>query len=160
MISEKVYIDKLGFLKDSKYRLDLNWKSVKYDKGICYLKGAYLTGPVLKYLEEVSPNDFILLDFHKQYYIFSSDIYIVHFAWGDLKNDFANNKIHLYNSYLKHTTELNNVPKLRNKDSIMINTKGHDLETHMYYPTYKAMVLNEFGDVYNFWNVEGEFRKV
>lgn len=160
MISDKVYLNKIGFLVNDKYRLELKWKKVVYDKGVCYLKGAYFTGPVVKDLMEVRNNDFILLDFFKQYYMYAADIYIVELHWGIVNHELANNKINVSNVYLKHPTELNNVPKLRNKDYILINTEGHEAETHMFYPTYKAVVLNEFGEAYNFWNVDGEFRKV
>ena len=116
MLSEKVYKDKIGFLWDDIYRLELRWKSVFYDKGKCFLKGAYFQGPTLKYAGEIQPNNFMLLDFYRQYYIFASDIYIVNFKWGQVNYDNKNGIINLINAFLEHTTEINKVPKIRNKD--------------------------------------------
>lgn len=160
MMPDKVFLDKLGFITDDKYRLELRWNKAVYDKNVCKLKGAYFCGPVLNDIEELRHNDHILLDLFKQYYIFSASVYIVTFSWGQVKHDIVKNRIDLKDASLTHPVELNKVPKLRNKDYILINTKGHDIETHHSYPTYQSMVLNEFGEVYNFWKVEGSFRKV
>jgi hypothetical protein len=160
MISDKVYLDSIGFINDSDYRLELRWNKVVYDKNICRLNGAYFCGPVLNKAEEIQPNDYILLDMYKQYYIFSLSVYIINLSWGNVKHNTINNKVSLSNVVLTHPVEMNKVPKLRNKDYILINTKGHDIETHYNFPTYKAMVLNEFGEAYKFYNVEGSFRKV
>ena len=159
MLSEKVYKEKIGFLVDDMYRLELKWSSVSYNKGFCYLKGAYFCGPTIKHASEIQSNNFMLLDFFKQYYIFASNVYIVNFKWGRVNYDNKNNKVNLFNACLEHTTEINKVPKIRNKDYIVINTKGHDEKNHMFNPTYKAMLVNELGEPYNFWNVEGGFLK-
>ena len=160
MLSDKVFLNKLGFISDDKYRLELRWKKAVYDKNVCKLTGAFFCGPVLSNIEQLRDNDYILLDLYKQYYIFSKSVYIVNFSWGVVKHDLINNKIYLSDAVLTHPVEMNTVPKVRNKDYLLINTKGHDIETHHKYPTYKAMLLNEVGEVYNFWKIEGSFRKI
>ena len=160
MFTEKKYNEKIGFLLGEKYRLELHWDKVSYRKGTCHIIGSYFSGPALQFAEEIQPNNFILLDMYRQYFIFAATAYLVNLSWGDVKYDPINTRIHLSNVTLKQDTEINKVPKIRNSDYLVINTTGHDAETHMLRPTYDGILVNRDGEAYNFWKVEGSFRKV
>lgn len=160
MLSEKKYNEKIGFLLGEKYRLELHWSKIKYNKGICSCSGAYFSGPALQFAERIEPNNFLLLDLYKQYFMYTKTVYIVNFSWGGVEYANDGRIIKLSDVFLKHDIELNKVPKLKNKDYIVINTKGHDRATHYLHPTYDGVVVNELGEAYNFWTTDGRFRKV
>lgn len=160
MISDKEFNKKIGFLLGEKYRLELHWSKIKYNKGLCRCSGAYFSGPALQFAEKIEPNNFLLLDLFKQYFMFSKTVFIVNLSWDEVEYKSDNMIIKLSNVFLKHELELNKVPKLNNKDYIVINTKNHDRSTHHLFPTYEGIVVNEFGEAYNFWNTDGRFRKV
>ena len=137
------------FLSD-KYRLDLTWEKVVYEvKGVCMLYNAKFSGPALQYAERIKPNDFILLDFYRQYYTKVDTAYIVKFEWGEVIYN-SNGSVSLKDAKLIHETELNKVPKFTNSDNIVIDTKGHDREDHDFNITYNAYVVNENFQLYNF----------
>ena len=159
MLSDKEFNKRIGFLLGEKYRLDLKWNSVIYNENICYFKNATFSGPAIQFAERVEPNNMMLLDFFKQYFMFAKTAYIANFSWGDIKY-LDNNIILLGNAKLEHDSEINKVPKMRNTDYVVINTTNHDAEKHIWHPTYDSVVVNELGEAYNFWNVEGHFRKV
>lgn len=159
MLSDKKYLEKIGFMLGERNRLDLYWSKVRYSKGCCHFTGAYFAGPVLQFAEKINPNDFILLDLYKQYFIFSSTPLLAKFSWGAVEYS-ADKRILLSNAVLVHDVELNKVPKLRNKDHIVIDTSGHDAATHASVMTYIGIVVDDTNMAYNFWNVEGRFRKV
>ena len=160
MLSDKEFKKRIGFLVGEKYRLDLKWKSLTYNKGICNFKDAYFSGPALSFAEQIPSNNFILVDLYKQYFIFAKTVYIAKLSWGEVSYAQDNTVAYLKGAKLEHMEEINKVPKLRKSDYMVINTKGHDRETHHLHPTYEATIVNELGDAYNFWNVEGRFRKV
>ena len=45
---------------------------------------------------------------------------------------------------------LNVVPKLNNNDYIVIDTKDHEEEKHMYHFVYPAYLIKQDGTLYNF----------
>ena len=136
------------FLND-KYRLDLTWDKVLYEReGVCYLKGAKFSGPVISLAERIEPNNFILLDLYRQYYTKVNSVYICVLSWVDvIYND---TYISLTNCKLSHETELNNVTKFKNDDRIVIDTDGHEKEEHAHNMTYRAYVVNTDFQLYNF----------
>lgn len=137
-----------SFLSREKYRLDIKWDSVRYEEGICIFKGAYFSGPVLKLAEQIEPNDKIELDFFKQYFILVDNVYIGTFSWEEVT--YAEDKILLSNCTLTHKSELHKVPKLEDKDMLIVDCKLHEAETHSFNPTYRTYVSNSDTQVYSF----------
>jgi hypothetical protein len=136
------------FTLDYKYRLEVHWTSVEYIEGECRLKDAYFTGPVLKLAEQIQPNDFIMLDFYKQYFIVVENVYIAKLSWEQIK--YKDNKIYLNNCKLTHDTEINKAPKLKAIDYMVIDCKNHEEETHSFFPNYKTHIINLDTQVYTY----------
>jgi len=160
-MDDKTFEHKIGFfLLGEKYRLELHWSDVLYEKdGECKLKNAYFSGPVLQFAEKIEPNNSMLIDFYKQYYIFAANVYIATLSWGEVVYN-KDDTVTLKNAVISHDTELNRVPKFKKTDYLVIDTEGHDAETHAQYPTYNTIVVKEDGKAYNFWYYHGEYRKV
>jgi len=159
-MDDKGFEKNIGFLLGEKYRLEVRWKKAVYEQeGYCKLEGACFSGPVLQFAEKIEPNNSMLLDFYKQYYIFAENIYIATLSWGEVtyQDDLI---VSLKDAIISHDTELNRVPKLKDDDYLVIDTKGHDVETHVFYPTYVTIVVNKEGRAYNFWKYHGNYRKV
>ncbi len=136
------------FLLGEKYRLDLRWSSVDYKDNICLLTGAYFSGPALSFAEKIEPNNWINLDFFKQYIVLVSNVYIGKLSWGDVI--YKDDKVYLSNCSISHKSELHKVPTLKDNDFLVIDCKEHERETHDWYPTYKTYVSNEDSQIYNF----------
>jgi len=136
------------FLLEDKYKLELKWKKVRYEDGVCYLKSAYFSGPVLKYAEKIEANNSIDLDFYKHYFIIVENVYIGKLSWG--KVDYINDKVFLSDCRLTHKSEINKVPKLLDNDILVIDCKLHEREIHGFYPNYNTYVLNENTQVYEY----------
>ena len=136
------------FMVSEKFRMEIHWKKVNYEKdGIANIKGCYLSGPVLKEVEQLNEKDFIKLDFTNQYIIFVKNYYISKLSWNGVKH--TPKKIFLYNTILENMN-INVVPKLRNNDYIVIDTKNHEDEKHQYYMTYISYLLKVDGSLYDF----------
>lgn len=160
MLSNKEFYKRIGFIVDDKYRLELRWSGVSYSKGQCIFKDAAFSGPTMKYADKIGPNNSILLDLYKQFFMYAKAAYLATLSWDNVSYLQDGMVAHLSNVRLNHINELNKFPKIRSTDYIVINTKGHDSETHMFNPTYVATVVNSTGEAYNFWNIDGRFRKV
>lgn len=138
------------FLLSEQYRLELHWERAIYNvDGVCELKGAYLSGPALNNAEKINPNDYIMLDFYKQYVILVKHVYVVKLSWEDVVYN-KNNTITLKKAIISHDTELNNVPQFKSTDYVVIDTSKHEASTHMYYMFYDSYVVNEDCNLYNF----------
>ena len=84
------------FMISEKFRLEVHWEKVNYgreDRAI--IEGCYLSGPVLKEIEQLNDEDFIKLDFANQYIVFVKNYYIMKFSWAGIKHTTEN--IFLYN---------------------------------------------------------------
>jgi len=159
-MDEKKYEERIGFLLGERYRLELHWKRAVYkQEGVCELKGAYFSGPVLQQAEEIGPDNEMLIDFYRQYYIFAENVYVATFSWGEVVYN-KDDTVTLKNAKITHDTELNKVPKFKSSDYLVIDTKNHDVEVHAYFPTYTTIVVNAEGKAYNFWKHHGSYRKV
>lgn len=138
------------YLLSEKYRLELHWKSVVYERdGVCKLKGAYFSGPALSMAQKINDNDNIAIDFYKQYLVFVKNVYVAKLSWKKVIYN-KDNTVSLKNTILKHNTELNRVPKLNNTDYIVIDTKNHESSIHHLNLLYTAYVINENGMLYKF----------
>lgn len=139
----------MSFKISEKYTLKLSWDKAIYDTpGVCSFVGAKFSGPVLSIANKINSNEFINLDFYKQYLIFVKNIYIGKFSWGEV--EYKDNYVSLKNAKVTHDTELNKVPKLRDRDYILIDTSNHEETKHAYNLVYTSYVLNEEGVLYDF----------
>ena len=135
------------FLLSEKYRLELKWSNIEYNDNIVNLRGAYFEGPVINDIAVLEPNDCIKLDFGKQYSSIISKYYIVDFCWGSVS--FNNKKILLSDSYMLINYD-SSIPKIKQNDYIVIDTKDHRSEVHHYNLTYKSYLVDSGGALYNF----------
>lgn len=158
MLNDDKYNKAIGFLLGEKYRLELHWSGLLYKDKTCFFKGAYFSGPVLQFAERIEDNNFILLDLYKQYFVFSEAIYLVKLSWGKVSYKKDNNCVFLDQALIEFNPS-NTIPKLRKSDYLVINTQGHDRETHTNYPTYTGIVVNREGAAYNFWKVHKSFKR-
>ena len=133
---------------DEKYRLNLKWDKTEYRDNTCIFYGAYFSGPVLTLAEKIEANNTMRLDFFKQYFILVSNVYIGNLSWGEVI--YKEDKIYLLDCKLTHASELHKVPKLSDRDYLIIDCKNHDREIHSFYPTYKTYVSNEDTQLYTF----------
>lgn len=137
------------FSLGEKFRLELHWEKVVYEKdGVCFLKGAYFSGPVLKQAQKLNNNDHILLDFFQQYFVVVNNVYVAKLSWGEV--EYNNNVVVLKEAKILHDTELNKAPKLNDNDYLVIDTKGHEVEEHPFNPVYKTYVVNNDTQLYRF----------
>jgi len=159
-MASNAYEKKIGYLLGERYRLEVRWKNTIYEvEGECRLKDAYFAGPALQLAEKIEPNNSMLIDFYKQYFIFAEDVYIATLSWKDvIYND--NGTVSLTGATITHDTEINRVPKLAKDDYLVIDLKGHDVADHPFNPTYTTIVVNRDDEAYNFWNQHGSYRKV
>lgn len=136
------------FRVEDKYRLELHWTSVVYNvEAIANLNGAYFKGPVLKEVAEMEQQDSMHLDFKGQYICMVPFYYVAVLSWQGVNQTVE--KISLDNVTLKNKN-LNSVPKLRNDDYILIDTKEHDDVKHPYILTYPAYLLKFDGELCTF----------
>ena len=138
------------FMVSEKYRLELHWESVKYEaKDYCKLVNAYFSGPALSVAEKIQGNDHINLDFFEQYSIITRNAYVAKFSWGDVIYN-KDNTITLKDAVISHDKDLHKVPKLHDKDYIVIDTKDHEADVHHFNLVYRSYVVNENFVMYNF----------
>lgn len=147
---ERVIGVRSTLMSNDKYKLDLTWDKVEYNKeGLCKIHNAIFSGPALQEAEKIADDDHISLDFYRQYYILAKNVYIAELNWKKVEY-LDNGTVKLHDCYLTHDTELNRVPTLNDSDMLVIDTKGHDREEHGFNFTYKAYVVNIDKQVYNF----------
>lgn len=138
------------FLLSERYRLELHWKSTRYVKpGICNLTGAYFSGPALQDALRLNDNDFIMLDFYKQYVVLVKNVYVAKLSWGQVVYN-GDGTITLKNAKITHDTELNRVPQLKNDDYLVIDTSDHEVSKHFFNFVYKTFVISPDKELYNF----------
>ena len=138
------------FILSEKFRLELHWKEIKYEaEERCKLIDACFSGPVLSIAQKIEENSFIDLDFYEQYSIITKNYYVARFSWNKVIYN-KDNTVSLGDAYLSHNKDLNKVPKLKNNDFIVIDTKGHEEETHAFNLVYRSYVVNENFIMYNF----------
>jgi len=136
-------------LLGEKYKLELHWNSTKFNKdGMCRLIGACFQGPALSDMEKINDDDYIMLDFFQQYFILTRNVYVGKLSWKEV--EYKKAKIFLSGAMITHATELNRVPQLNNSDYLVIDTKGHDTEEHIYNCVYKTYVVKEDTKPYDF----------
>ena len=138
----------MNFLISERYRLELHWSAAEYvEEGLAMLKDCYFSGPVLNQIIEMQPEDSIRLDFAYQYYIFIEYFYIAELSWKGIQR--AESKIFLNDVVLKNKY-LNFIPKLKNDDYVVIDTKKHEDEEHLYNLVYTSYLVKKDGTFYDF----------
>lgn len=136
------------FMMTERYKLEVHWKKVKYEVDqIALIEGCYLSGPVLKEAAKLNDQDYIDLDFVNQYSIFMDHYYIARLSWNNV--GYRHEKIFLRGAKLENIN-LNVVPKLNRHDYIIVDTKDHEEENHMYHFVYPAYLIRKDGMLYNF----------
>jgi len=136
------------FSISEKYRLEVHWEKVIYSQdSIALLEGCQLSGPVLTEITEMEQQDSIALDFTSQYIVFVPNYYVARLAWSGVKH--TSEMIYLSNAVLR-SAKINSVPKLQDKDYIVIDTENHEDEKHMYNLTYASYLIKPTGELYNF----------
>ncbi len=137
-------------LLGEKYRLELHWDTVIYERdGVCKLNNASFSGPVLSISNVINPNDNIMVDFFNQYAILVNNVYVAKLSWKEVKYN-KDSSVTLSDCFLTHDTELNKVPKFRDNDYIVIDTKNHEEAIHAFNLVYISYVVNENGVLYKF----------
>jgi hypothetical protein len=144
-------ISKTKFSLSEKYRLELHWEKAVYEQeGICKLVDAYFIGPALSIAEKINDNDFLFVDFYKQYYIIVENVYVAKLSWGEVSYNEDGSIVKLKDAYLTHNTELNKVPTFKDTDHIIIDTSDHEMAIHSFNLFYTSYVVNENGILYRF----------
>lgn len=137
-------------LLGERYRLDLHWSKAVYEKeGVCKFIDACFSGPALSIAEKVNDNDGINIDFYKQYFVLVRNVYVAKLSWREVIYN-KNNTVGLGDATLTHNTELNNVPKLKDTDFIVIDTQDHEAAIHHLNLVYTSYIVNENGVLYKF----------
>ena len=138
----------MGFSISEKYRLELHWSKVKYNRDqIATLDGCYFSGPVLREVWQLNQKDYIDLDFAGQYIIFVDSYYVARLSWNSVNH--TPDKIFLGKVALKNLN-LNSVPKLNNNDYIVIDTQDHEDYKHKFNMVYPSYLIRDDGQQYDF----------
>jgi hypothetical protein len=133
------------------YRLDLKWSGLLYDNdGNCLLNNAYFSGPVLKIANKIEPDNEMILDFYKQYFVMVKSAYIVKLSWTSV--EYSGNTVKISNALLKKQIVGNYMPSLNNDDYIVIDTNGHEDSNHMNSVVYNSFVIDKNNILYNFFD--------
>lgn len=135
-------------LLSEKFRLEIHWdKSIYNQDGVVKFEECYLSGPAVKEVEQMNQKDSITMDFSNQYRIFINDFYTAIFFWDGVRQ--TSEKIYLYNVMLKNKY-MNSVPRLKDDDYIVVDTKNHVPEKHPFFLIYPSFLIRADGELYKF----------
>jgi len=133
-----------------RYRLELRWGKAVYNReGVCEFAKAQFMGPALSEAVRLEDSDHIMLDFFRQYYVLTKNVYVAKFSWHGVQYN-KDGSISLKEAIMAHDTEINRVPILKNDDYLIIDTNGHEIEDHPFNTVYKTFVVNNTSTLYNF----------
>ena len=136
------------FMLSERFRLELHWNKVTYEQdGIAKLDGAYFSGPVMREVDQINTRDFMKLDFVNQYLVFTKDFYVAVLSWDGVSR--IDNRIYLLKAELKNK-HMDSVPKLKNDDYIVVDTKNHVAEKHQFFLNYPSYLIRSDGEQYKF----------
>jgi hypothetical protein len=129
------------------YKLEFNWKGIRYEGNIAYFESAFFTGPVLQRMAKVEGEDFIDLDFTEQnmrsgiflpkYY------YIARLKWRAAV--YSKLGIELTECTLDHH-KTGSLKTLKDGMKFNIDCSKHEHTTHNKFLVYPAWVVNEHGE--------------
>jgi len=139
-----------NFLLSERYKLEISWKKVLRPKaGVMHLVDAYFSGPALDQADEINGNDSIQLDFVSQLITLVKSVYIAKLSWGEVIYN-KDKTISLKNAIISYDPKIKGIPNLENKDYLVIDTKDHENEKHIYNMYYPAYVVNKDSGFYNY----------
>ena len=137
------------FVLSERYRLELHWDRVDRPKpGRMVFKNAYFSGPVLQQALKLNDNDKIVLDFCDQHFVLVKNIYIADLSWG--KVIYEDKIIRLQPAIMEFDPKLKNIPSLKDKDYLVINTEDHEVSKHIYNISYPALVVSSSNELYDY----------
>jgi hypothetical protein len=128
------------------YKLEFNWKGIRYEGHTARFEAASFTGPVLASAARVLPNDFISLDFtdqNKSGIFLPNYYYIARLKWGGLV--YQQEKIVLADCLLDHH-KAGSLKELKDGMKIYIDCSKHEAHVHHKFLVYPAWVVNEHGE--------------
>jgi len=138
------------FLLSERYKLEINWKKVlRPQSGVMHLVDAYFSGPALDQAEKINDNDYIQLDFVSQLITLVKSVYIAKLSWGEVLYN-KDKTINLKNAIISYDPKIKGIPSLEDKDYLVIDTKNHENEKHVYNMFYPAYVVNKDSGFYNY----------
>jgi len=138
------------YLLSEKFKLEITWRKVLRPKaGIMYLVDAYFSGPALDQAEKINDNDHIQLDFVSQLTTLIKSVYVAKLSWGEVTYN-KDKTIGLKNVAITYDELLKGIPNLEDKDYLVIDTKNHENEKHIYNMFYPAYVVNKDNGFYNY----------
>ncbi len=124
-----------------KYRLELHWDSVEYNKeDVAVLKGAFFSGPVLKDAEKLREEDKLTIDMTTQHMVFIPDYYQADLHWKGVL--YKGNQIFLKEAWIRGK-HINSVETLEDTDWLLIDCREHEEERHPFHLVYWAEVCKE-----------------
>jgi hypothetical protein len=139
-----------GFLLSEKYRLELHWNKVLRPKaGIMHLTDAYFSGSALAQADKINDNDTIRLDFCSQLTVIVKNVYVADLHWGEVVYN-KDGTINLKSARLEYDSELIGIPNLEDKDYLVIDTKDHENDKHIYNLLYPAYVVGRDSELYDY----------
>ena len=126
-----------------RYRLELHWDKVAYREGAAILVGAYFSGPVLKEVQKLQPNDRLTLDMTEQHKVVLPEYYQAELSWQGVEHQ--ESKILLAGAKIVGKY-VNSIDTLKNTDWILIDCYKHDPKNHPYLLVYYAAVMKQEGE--------------
>ena len=124
-----------------KYRLELHWDSVKKSrKNICFLSGAYFSGPALKIANKINAPDWIDIDLTPQHEKVISHYYFARLFWKEV--EYKEDKVFLKDVRLE-SKYVNEVTNFQDLDYIILDTLKHEERTHNSNLVYKGEVVTK-----------------
>jgi len=140
----------MKFLLSERYRLELHWTKVLRPKtGIMHLTDAYFSGPALTQADKINEDDSIRLDFCSQLIVMVKSVYVGDLKWGGVVYN-KNGTITLKNARIEYDPDIKGIPNLETKDSLVIDTSGHENDKHLYNLLYPAYVIDRDSELYDY----------
>jgi len=138
------------FILSEKFTLELKWEKVVYESDEhCELVNACFAGPALSIAQKIEGDQDIMLDFSEQYPVITKNYYVAKFSWGNVVYN-GDGTVGLNNAYLSHVEDTYKVPRLKESDYIVIDTKNHQEHLHAFNLVYRSIVVGKDFKMYNF----------
>ena len=129
------------------FKLELHWSKILRSKaGELHLIDAYFSGPALKQAEKIGNNDHIQIDFCSQFVVLVRSVFVAKFSWGEV-NYSKDNKVYLKNTIITYDPMVEGIPIIADTDYLVIDTKNHENEKHMYNMFYDAYIIGKDNDL-------------
>ena len=130
----------------------IKWKKVEREgSGVVKLKKAEFYGPVLSDCDPIEDSGFIRLDLTKHFIILIPRPYIVELKWDKLLSQTRSSV--KFEEIILTDTEMGHLPKLTDKDRILLDCSDHTTEKMsegVYKFAFEAMLYKETLEPYDF----------